>query len=343
MDPITHGLTGAATGYALFGHKLGKHSAVLGALAGMAPDVDHFVSSKTNVLLYVEVHRAFTHSIAFSLFGAFVSILPWLFTKFRNEWKTLWLCAWPAYLTHCFLDASTTYGTQLLWPFTNFRFGWDLIAVVDLFFTATLAIGLGFSLRNKHRKYAAISLLLCCGYLAFGGIQKTRAARVQAEIAESRAHNVERGEVMPTLTNLILWRSVYVYNGKIYSDRIRVGLFGLSTFREGAALPLVTKDTLNSEEKAANDGTQAFERFAWFSDQWVARSPIDPTVLADMRYSISTSAFDPIWGIRFHKDGDKVRLEWINRQLKRKLNLGELWSEIIGTHPDFHTVTTVVR
>ena len=309
----------------------------------MAPDVDHFVSSKTDVLLYVEVHRAFTHSITFSVIGAFICILPWMFSRFRNEWKTLWLCAWPAYLTHCFLDASTTYGTQLLWPFTNIRFGWDIIAVVDLFFTAVLAIGLGFSLRNKKRKYSVISLCLCCAYLLLGGIQKGRAAKVQGEIAASRGHTVERGEVMPTLTNLILWRSVYVHNGKIYSDRIRVGLFAPPSFREGAALPLVTKDTLTPEEKAGNDGTKAFERFAWFSDQWVARSPADETVLADMRYSISTKAFDPIWGIRFHQEGDKVRIEWINRQLKRKLNFGELWSEISGTHPDFHTVTPVVR
>src|SRR4051812_9815017 len=115
MDPITHGLAGAAISYALFGRRLGRHAAALGALAGMAPDIDHFVSSESDPLLYVQVHRSFTHSLLFSIIGSLISAIPWLMRKrFRHEWQRIWACAFPAYLSHCLIDASTTYGTQLL-------------------------------------------------------------------------------------------------------------------------------------------------------------------------------------------------------------------------------------
>src|SRR5688572_22150782 len=101
MDPFTHAVVGAAIGYAIGGRSLGKHAAGLGALAGITPDVDHFISSDTDPLLYVEYHRHFTHSLLFAFVGAFVPILPWLTCAiFRARWWTLWLCAWPAYLSH---------------------------------------------------------------------------------------------------------------------------------------------------------------------------------------------------------------------------------------------------
>lgn len=336
MDPITHGLIGAATSYALFGHKLGKRSALIGAVAGMAPDLDNFVSSEKDVLLYVEFHRAFTHSIFFAIIGSLMVVLPWILQqRFRPQWKLFWMCSLPAYLTHCLLDASTTYGTQILWPFTRHRYGWDLIAVVDPLFTGALIIGLALSLTKNKRMFAMISVIFCILYLGLGGIQKTRAHLVQRELASHRGHVVERSEIMPTLANLVVWRSLYLSNGQIYSDRIRVGWLSEPSYKEGTALPLSTSDNLTPLETEGNAKTRAFDRFAWFSDSWVARAPFDQTVLGDMRYSISPNAFDPIWGIRFTKNADQIKIDWVNRQLDRDIRLDQLWAEILGKHPDY--------
>jgi inner membrane protein len=341
LDPLTHALLGGATSYALFGHKLGVRAAVVGALAGMAPDADHFVSSKKDVLLYVEFHRAFTHSIFFAVIGSLISVLPWILRKrFKPQWKLFWLCAFPAYLTHCFLDTSTTYGTQILWPFTRNRYAWDLIAVIDLLFTGALALGLIMGVVKKRRFYTVASLVFCGIYLTAGGIQKMRAMNAQEKIATARGHTIERTEVMPTLANLAVWRSLYLSGGQLYSDRIRVGITAPTMFREGSSLPLMTTKLLTDVEAKGNRVTHAFDRFAWFSGHWVARSPFDETVLGDMRYSISTKAFDPIWGIRFISDDKEIRVEWINRQLKRKINLGELWLEIVGKHPEYGPIST---
>ena len=92
---------------------------------------------------------------------------------------------------------------------------------------------------------------------------------------------------------------------------------------------------LTPAEAARDAARRPFSRFAWFSDHWLARSPADASVIGDMRYSLSTAAFDPIWGIRFTGANATADVEWVSRSRQRRLNLGELWSEIIGKHPAY--------
>src|SRR5688572_2380985 len=172
MDPFTHAVVGAAIGYAIGGRSLGKHAAGLGALAGITPDVDHFISSDKDPLLYVEFHRQFTHSLLFSVVGSLLAALPWLWRRdLRPRWGAVWLCAWPAYLSHCLLDASTTWGTQLYWPFTNQRAGWDLVAIVDPLFTLTVGIALALSVIRQRTAAAVVGIVMAFIYLGWGGVQ----------------------------------------------------------------------------------------------------------------------------------------------------------------------------
>jgi len=336
MDPITHALLGATISYAVCGRTLGRHAASLGALAGITPDIDHFVSSDIDPLLYVEFHRSFTHSIAFSLIGVLLPMLPWLLRRdFRRRYVTLWLCAWPAYLSHCLLDASTTWGTQLAWPFSRARASWDLIAIVDPIFTLALLIPLLLALRRAVPRVAGVALLVAGLYVGLGAVQHARAAVIQLQLAASRHQFVERHEVMPTLGNNVVWRSVYLAEGKIHSDRIRVGWFAPGTVREGAALPRVTESDLRTPERLANVERRGFDRFAWFTGGWLARAPDDKTIIGDMRYSRSTEAFDPVWGIRLADSNGRPTVEWVSRERNRQLSLRELWREIIGSDARF--------
>ena len=331
MDPFTHAVIGATIGYALCGQKLGKHAAAIGALSGITPDVDHFVSSETDPLLYIEYHRFFTHSLLFAFIGAFVPMLPWLSrAEFPARWGTLWLCSWPAYLSHCLLDASTTWGTRLYWPFAQTRVSWDLIAIVDPLFTFTLTGVLAFALVRKSRRAVLAGFAFAAVYLALGGVQHHRALRAQTQLAAKRGHTIERTQVMPTLANNIVWRSVYLANGHIYSDRIRVGWFSRASVREGTSLPRITAKDLRPEEQEGNRLLHGFDRFAWFTGGWTARAPIDDTVIGDMRYSRSTDAFDPVWGIRLTHVNGRHAVEWVSRERERHLGLDQLWDEIVG-------------
>jgi inner membrane protein len=330
VDPLTHVLVGASLGYAACGWKMGRTAGWVGGLAAFIPDADVFIRSTADPLLAIEYHRHFTHALMFAPVGAaIVAGIGVVSRTHRSQFLLLWACATLAYLSHCLLDAATSYGTQLLWPFSNQRFGWDFISIIDPLFTLALGIALVWALVKRSARIAAAGLLLGVGYVGIGVVQHTRASAGQATLARSRGHDRERFEMMPTIANNLVRRSLYVHQGNIYSDRIRVGWFSGVTIREGTRLPLVRVGDLTPGEKTRNMN-HSFERFSWFSEGWVARSPGDHSVLGDMRYSLSAEAFDPIWGIRFTPRESPVEVAWINRTRQRKIDPGELWREISG-------------
>ncbi len=339
MDPVTHVLLGASVGYATCGQRLGRSAALMGGLAAFVPDADIFIRSSTDPLLAIEHHRGFTHALSFAPVGATLVAAVWLWQRrWRPRAFLVWLCCFLAYLSHCLLDASTSYGTQLLWPFSRARAGWDLISIIDPVFTVVLILGLVVGLGLKTIRVTHAGLALAGIYLILGGVQHFRAVTVQKELAAQRGHAIERHEVMPTLANNLVWRALYVEAGRIYSDRIRVGWFSGATVVEGWSLPLVTTAELTEAEQARNQ-RQSFERFRWFSEGWVARKPDDDSVLGDMRYSLSTEAFDPIWGIRFVSTDAPATIEWVNRSSNRRISLSDLWNEISGQDPRYQRLS----
>jgi inner membrane protein len=341
VDPLTHILLGASLGYVTFGNRLGRTAALAGGLAAFAPDADVFIRSATDPLLAIEHHRGFTHSLIFTPIGSVIAAACWLARPAwrGRRWITLWSCCLAGYLSHVLLDAATTYGTQLLWPFSRHRAGWDIISIIDPVFTLVLLAGLVGSMLRKKRAAATGSVVFCAMYVGFGALQHHRATQAQEALASARGHQIVRSEVMPTLGNNMVWRALYEYDDRVFSDRIRVGWFSAASVREGWSLPLADARDLSSAESARNQH-QSFERFAWFSDHWVSRSPANPSVLADMRYSLSTEAFDPIWGIRFTPSGTPPEVNWINRTRDRQIKPGELWKEIIGRDPRFRSLKT---
>ena len=343
MDTLTHAVLGAMLGHVAFGKRLGWRAAVVGIIASEVPDLDFLIRSDADPLLNIEYHRHFTHSLGFAPVGALLLTLPWLASaRWRPHGRDLWLCALLSWLSHILLDTCTTYGTQLLRPFSDARFGWDLISIVDPLFTLVLLAGLVATLVTKRNQFAYVALALGLGYLALGGVQRWRALQAQTQLAHARSHTIERRAAMPTLGNHLVWRSLYQHDGRIYSDRIRVGWFASPSVKVGASLPLVTERELSPAEVARSNGKNHFRRFNWFSAGWVARAPNDPTVLGDMRYSLSAQAFDPIWGIRFTAPDHAVEVEWVNRSSQRKLGLRELWQELSGDDPGYVTLASVL-
>lgn len=340
LDPITHTLLGASLAHVAFGRRLGRAAALAGGLAAFAPDADVFIHSAADPLVAIAHHRGFTHALAFAPVGAAIVAALWLVRpawRERRRWLTLWAAATLAYLSHALLDAATSYGTQLLWPFFSLRAGWDLIAIVDPVFTLALLAGLAVALVRERARPAIVALAFGAAYLGLGGVQHSRAVSAQRELAARRGHAPVRIEVMPTLANNLVWRALYEHNGRIFSDRIRVGWFSGATVREGWSLPLVRAADLTPAE-VARDRRSSFARFAWFCDDWVARSPADATLLADMRYTLSAEAFDPIWGIRFTAVNAPTEVEWLNRSRDRRVNLGDTWREISGADERFRVL-----
>src|SRR5690606_30258481 len=139
MDSLTQIVLGAAVGEAVLGKKIGNKAMLYGANAGTIPDLDTFTSYATATVSALEIHRGCTHSILFSV--VFVPIFGWLVSRYEKranfkDWS--WLFFWE-FLTHPLLDAHTTWGTQLFWPF-DLRLAYKNIFVIDPLYTLPFLI-----------------------------------------------------------------------------------------------------------------------------------------------------------------------------------------------------------
>jgi inner membrane protein len=338
MDPLTQGLLGAAAAQAVLGRRL-RHAWLPGAVGGLIPDLDVLIRSASDPLLAIEYHRHFTHALAYIPVGGLIAATPWLVRKkYRPDWKPILGAATLGYATHGLLDACTSYGTQLLWPFSSQRIAWDIVSIIDPIFTLALLAGVVWAALRHTRSAAAVALLFCFAYLGSGWMQREHALDVQAQLAAARGHEVVRGKVFPTLGNQLVWRSLYQADGRFHVDRIRVPWGGAPHWTPGTSVPMLTEADLSPQARADQRIVRDFRRFSWFSDGWTARTPGSPDVIGDVRYSLRTDAFQPVWGVRFHHDADQAT-EWIDRTDKRDITLALVWSEIVGTHPAYRPLT----
>ncbi len=330
MDPLTQSLLGAAAAQAVLGNRLGRVAALAGAVGGELPDVDVFLPL-TDAALPMEYHRHFTHSLLLVPVIAVLAAIPFLArARWRSQWTLILAATTIGAATHGLLDNCTTYGTYLLWPFVDRRLAWDIISIIDPVFTLALLVGVGWALMTRKAMPARIGIALAIAYLGLGTLQHHRATRVQAALADARGHQIERGRVMPTLANILVWRSVYEAEGRLYADAIRVGGPGSALVREGRSLPRARLDDLpvdGPRTRAAFGGLEAF------ADGYVASVTGVPGVFGDMRYSMDPSGFDPLWGIRFEREGVEPEAVWVYLASGRSSAVRDLWRSVLSRNP----------
>ncbi|GIS21122.1 MAG: hypothetical protein CM15mP120_30380 [Pseudomonadota bacterium] len=69
------------------------------------------------------------------------------------------------YATHGLLDACTSYGTQLFWPFSNVRVAWNNSSIVDPLFTLPLVGLVAAAVIFSKRHFAIAAMVWALGYL----------------------------------------------------------------------------------------------------------------------------------------------------------------------------------
>ena len=85
MDVLSQAVLGASLSQSIAKDKSKQLSALLiGALAGMAPDLDVLIYSSDNPILFLEFHRQFTHSLFFIPFGDILCTLV-LYPFIKNK------------------------------------------------------------------------------------------------------------------------------------------------------------------------------------------------------------------------------------------------------------------
>jgi inner membrane protein len=306
MDPVSQAAFGASLSQSFVKDRsLMLTAFALGALSGMAADLDILIQSDTDPLLFLEYHRQFTHSLVFIPVGALLcSLLVLLFyrafkTRERPSFRQLYLFCFLGYATHALLDACTSYGTQLFWPFSHERVAWNVVSIIDPLFTLPLLVLIILAVIKRNPWYARYGFIYAVLFLFAGLIQKHRAEEQLYLLAESRGHQVERMQVKPSFGNRHLWKLIYESGGRYYVDAVK--LLWTPEIIEGDSIRKLNVRLdypwLPEDSQQAKD----IERFRWFSDGYLAVSPDDPMMIIDMRYSVLPDRIRPMWGIILDK------------------------------------------
>jgi inner membrane protein len=311
MDILTQGLVGGVMAQSLAARHEKKIATLVGVLAGLLADADILIRSSSDPLLNIEYHRHFTHSLVFIPVGAAIAmLLLWPFLRRRLPARRLYLYCFAGFSLSGVLDACTSYGTHLFWPFSNERVAWNIISIVDPVLTLILLVALFLGLRLPHRQVAVAGLALSTMYLGMGLVQLQRAGQVADTLREQRGHVAQQSVVKPTLANLVLWRSVYIHDDRIYVDAIRVGLLDRGRVIEGESVARFSlqKDLPQLDETSVLH--KDILRFDKFSDGYVAFDPMQLNVLGDMRYSMLPTSTRPLWGIVIDRDQPQVHADY---------------------------------
>lgn len=211
MDSLTQIVLGAAVGEAVLGRKIGNKAMFYGAIAGTIPDLDVFASHFTDTVSALAIHRGFTHSILFSvLFGV---LFGWLVSRYERykDIKGWVLLFFLAFITHPLLDAHTTWGTQLFWPF-DMRLAFKTIFVVDPLYTLPFLVFLIFAMLQKRtsakrRRYNNLGLIISSSYLLLTIVLKSLAYKQFEKSLASQGISYLQLDTRPAPLNTILWNA----------------------------------------------------------------------------------------------------------------------------------------
>ncbi|MEW8402328.1 MAG: metal-dependent hydrolase [Candidatus Thiodiazotropha sp.] len=214
MDPLTQILLGAAVGHATLGAHVGRKALIWGAVLGGMPDLDVFIPQADEVEA-VTNHRGFSHSLVTHTVVAPIlgSGLARLHARDGASTVRWTLLVWLALATHALLDATTIYGTQILWPSTGPPAGLGSIFVIDPLYTLPLLVGVLWAVFARRRLVLArranlVGLGLSTAYLAAAILIQAQVRDIAASELVRQGAAKDRLIATPTPFNLVLWRLV---------------------------------------------------------------------------------------------------------------------------------------
>lgn len=289
MDSLTQIALGGAVAYAVLGSKLGRKAVLYGAILGTLPDLDVLIPYSGDVESFT-YHRGFSHSLWVHLFIS--PVFAWLLHKIHPSVQASKL-HWFTFVflilsTHALLDAFTVYGTQLMWPLTEYPFAVSNLFIIDPLYTLPLLVGLGFALFLKPKKSKAhfantLGLLFSSLYIVWSLAAKVYVDH-KVEIALQN-RGIEAGAYVstPAPFTTLLWRSVAIsstdnetYYYEIYSS-IFDDVSSISMQRYSTKPELL--DSIQDE--------WAVQRLRWFTKGiYSIKQETNKLILSDLRMGL---------------------------------------------------------
>ncbi|MFS4466808.1 metal-dependent hydrolase [Maribacter sp. 2210JD10-5] len=332
MDSLTQIVLGAAVGEAVLGKKVGNKAMLYGAVAGTIPDLDVMARYFTDTVTATEWHRGFSHSILFSVL--FAPIFGWLVWKLNPKSKAVWkdwswLMFWGLF-THPILDAFTTWGTQLFWPF-DLRLAFQNIFVIDPLYTVPFLIFVILALFQKRtspkrRKYNWLGIGISSGYLILTLIAKGFVFKKFEHSLTVQGIVYTDMDIRPTPFNTILWTANI--------DTEDAYLIGNYSFFDTKPITF-TKYPKNRDLSGDLQSYDKVERLIAIAEGWYTITQKEKELFFnDLRFGLISVSPDEkkfAFSYRLIPNGDDILVEErpkFQRDAKRLFK--ELWKRIWG-------------
>jgi inner membrane protein len=337
MDSLSQIVLGAAVGEVLLGKKLGNKAQLLGAIGGTLPDLDVLLNPLfSDEITKLQIHRGYSHAIVIHLLLSF-PLAKWCHAK----WKDLlsfrrWYIFWASVLiTHALLDCCTTYGTQLLLPFTDYLVGFNNISVVDPLWTIPflllMLVPLFLHRENANRiRWAAAACSYAGLYMLLTFYHKyTVHCHFERQLKASSI-SYHTLKTTPTMFNNVLWSSIAVSQDSLYFGEY--SLLQEDPIVEWVAYP-IHRDLIEN-----HPDQRAMKALVWFGQGAYLATPYNDGIdfftakwgRSDFTQTEPHKAFVFHWRIEPCEDGwcaNQIMPEWTKEDFN--LAFGTLWSRIL--------------
>lgn len=351
MDNLTHAALGLSVGV-LTVRKGGSlpAAAVAALLAAEAPDLDIFIRNANDPLVSFRWHRHFTHSLLFApVWMLLCSIFTaWFFRQINKpgiHWRELLLPSLAGVTTHLLCDGCTSYGTMLLWPFNEIRYAWDCLPIVDLFATLPLLACVIIALIKNSKRLAMAGLLWFSAYAGLGLYQHQRAENGLRQWLAEQKIIPDRIAVKPTITNLILWRGIWLHEGVWQVGAVRVTPFNEVQIAPGDRRVAWTVQSEGNPPRGSF-ADDIIHDFSHFTQGWNAYEKESYGVsVGDIRFSMLPTSGRPLWSVYYGLDPKNPKDFQVEVVMDRDIHPGDwehLKSLLLGTNPSFVSTSAQV-
>lgn len=335
MDPVTQGIVGSLWALPAARRERMRQAVFAGWVGGMAPDLDVLIRSSQDSLLAIEYHRHFTHALAFIPVGGLVVALAlWPLMRRRVGFGLLYLWCVLGYASHGLLDTCTSYGTYLLWPFSDQRVAWNWVSVIDPLYSLPLLALLVVSVWSRRHWPVVVAWTWLLGYLGFGAVQNARAEQALTAWADERDITIERTVAKPGFANVILWRGLVDDGDRFHLVAIR-NLPGTPTrVWPSGSVARFSIDAVDSDTRLGYD----LDRFEHFSSRWLFRyrdyDEDGRWFVGDFRYAIDPGSQRPLWGVMIDPDDPRSPARYTTPRRVTDKERERFFDRLLGRMPE---------
>lgn len=335
MDSLTQMALGAAVGEFILGRKVGNKAMIWGAVAGTIPDLDVLSSLFLSDFQSLLFHRSLTHSIFFAVL--FSPLLAYLIHKLHSDsavsYKSWLILSFWCIVTHPLLDIFTNYGTQIFYPFSDYRVAFNTIFVIDPVYTLPLLIGCLLVLSKgkdvvKRKKIIKISLLISQIYLLLTCLNKWHIEHMLIEkIQRQEISYIEKMTTPAPFTNL-LWSVIIKAE-----DQYLVGYYSLLDGSANLRLTSIPRNEALLREFLPNDKVEKLVKFS--KGFYELEKTSNGLIFNDLRFSTISGWFNVddayIFSFLLQKEGGNVKITKIEPEGRLEIeNFKKLLQRIMG-------------